>query len=736
MLLFSFRAARPANRPMLPATLASLPLLLPMLAPTALQAQTETTLQEVTVSGAREAGYRARTARVAGFDDAPLRDIPAAVSVVTRERLDDQQARLLSDVIKNDASVGENYAPVGYYENVNIRGVPLDLATGYQINGMTSVGEQNVMLENKERVEILKGLAGLQAGVLAPAGLVNYVTKRPTEVRDITIGTDQRGSRFVAADVGTRFGNAGTGPQPFGLRLNLVHEDMRSYVDHADGHRNGGAVAFDWNLTPSTVLQLDAEYQKRAQRSVPGFQLLGGTALPHDISPRQMLNNQPWSQPVTMESHNLNLRLDHTFSETWRGAVSASRSRAIIDDNVAFPYGCYAVPSCDPSVPGATPGQFFAADGSYDIYDYRSPGDKRRNDQLQATLTGNLGTGAIHHEVTFGASVFRRTVDLREGLFDWVGSDNIYNPTPLVFAPAARDPGPSYNALDSRQRALFVQDRIRLGNQWQIVGGARQVWLKERTPAQDTTRSELLPQAAIIYQPTQALSFYGSYSKGLSLGGQAPAWTTNAYAFLAPTVSRQWEAGVRYDWQEALTLSLAAFRLSKPFEYAQPDASAMGSTFVQQGKQVHSGLEFAATGRVTSRLQVSASVTALRARQEDTGTPAFDGQQVINAPRFRSALFADYSIPGLQGLAVLGGWSYSGSKHATRDGLVAIPAVHRFDAGLRYATRLGATRSTFYLMVDNLFDKRYWKDVGETLGDGYLHRGAPRTVRLSARFSF
>src|SRR5690606_16601801 len=157
------RAARPANRPMLPATVASL-LLLPLLTPTVLHAQTEATLQEVTVSGAREAGYRARTARVAGFDDAPPRDIPAAVSRVTRERLDDQQARLLSDVIKNDASVGENYAPVGYYENINIRGVPLDLATGYQINGMTSVGEQNVMLENKERVEILKGLAGLQAG--------------------------------------------------------------------------------------------------------------------------------------------------------------------------------------------------------------------------------------------------------------------------------------------------------------------------------------------------------------------------------------------------------------------------------------------------------------------------------------------------------------------------------------------------------------------------------------------
>ncbi len=727
MLSFPFRM------PGTPA-LAALPLALSQI----VCAQAQTTLDEVTVSGARESGYRANTARVAGFDDVPMRDIPAAVTVVTRARLDDQQARLLSDVVKNDASIGENYAPVGYYENFNIRGVSLDLATGYQINGLSSVGEQNVMLENKERIEILKGLAGLQAGVVAPAGLVNYVTKRPAEVRALSVGTDQRGTRYVAADLGTRFGAKPTdgAAQPFGVRLNLVHEGMRSYVDHADGHRNGAALAFDWNLTPSTVLQLDAEYQKRSQRSVPGYQLLGGTTVPAGVSPSQMLNNQPWAKPVTIESQNLSLRLDHAFSSSWRGAISASRSRAIIDDNVAFPYGCYMLPSCDPTVAGSTPGQFFAADGGYDLYDYRSPGDKRRNDQLQTTLTGTFGGGFVRHELTFGASLFRRTVDLREAVFDWVGSDNIYNPAPLVFAPAARDPGPASRALDSRQRAIFAQDRIRLGEQWQVVAGARQVWLKEDTLAQDTKRSQLLPQLALIYQPRTDVSLYGSYSKGLSLGGQAPAWTSNAYTFLAPTVSRQLEAGVRYDWRQALTFSLTAFRLSKPFEYAQPDTSAFSSTFVQQGKQVHTGIELGASGRITPRLQLSASMTALRARQQDTGTTAFDGKQVINVPRFRSALFADYLIPGLDGLAVLGGWSYSGNKQATRDGKVSIPGVHRVDTGLRYATRMGGTRSTFYLMVDNLFDKRYWKDVGESVGDGYLHQGAPRTVRISARFDF
>ena len=81
--------------------------------------------------------------------------------------------------MKNDASVGEDYAPVGYYGDFEIRGFPIDLATGLQINGMTIAGEQDVPLENKESVEIVKGIAGVESGVAAAGGLINYVTKEP-----------------------------------------------------------------------------------------------------------------------------------------------------------------------------------------------------------------------------------------------------------------------------------------------------------------------------------------------------------------------------------------------------------------------------------------------------------------------------------------------------------------------------------------------------------------------------
>jgi len=75
--------------------------------------------------------------------------LPISGLVVTRSLLDDQQARLLSDVAKNDASVGEDYAPVGYYQDFEIRGFPLDLASGIKINGLSAAGNNSSRWKTK-----------------------------------------------------------------------------------------------------------------------------------------------------------------------------------------------------------------------------------------------------------------------------------------------------------------------------------------------------------------------------------------------------------------------------------------------------------------------------------------------------------------------------------------------------------------------------------------------------------
>ncbi|MFC5473647.1 TonB-dependent siderophore receptor [Paraherbaspirillum soli] len=693
------------------------------------------TLPTVTITepGSGANGYRSRTATVAAFGAASLLDTPASVSVVTRSQLDDQQSRLLSDVVKNQASVGANYAPLGYYENFSIRGFPLDLASSYQINGLSIAGEQTVALENKESVEILKGLAGLQSGMAAPGGLINYVTKRPANVRSVTLATDSRGSPYLAADVGTVFGPG----RQFGLRINAAHEDMHSYVKNDDGHRNFASLAADWHISPQASLQFDAEYQHREQRSAPGYQLLGGSALPSNVSPSTLLGGQPWAKPVTIDSLNLNLRLDLDLSADWHTYVAASRSRVVIDDNSAFPYGCAIYTGCND---GSTPERYFSAGGNFDIYDYRFPDDTRRNDQLQAVLQGKLRTGAIRHDLTFGASTFRRTVSQSDGVNQPIGIDNIYNPNPQVFAAADATPDASTLRLDSRQKALFVTDRLQFDEQWQLLAGARQVWVHERAldasgaATRTTDQSMLLPQLALIYKPQTNLALYTSYSKGLSMGGQAAYWAENSQAFLPPTVSRQIEAGLKFDWRDQLSLSAAVFQMTKPYEYPKPDA--LGFTYVQQGSEVHKGIELEAAGQVSRQLRLTASATLIQAQADRTGTAAYDAHQSINVPRLRTALYADYALAQLPGLSVQGGWQYSGRKAATRDGNVEVPAYSVFDAGLRYKTVLAGHAALLRLSVDNLFDKRYWKDVGEYVGDGYLHLGAPRTARLALQYDF
>lgn len=666
-------------------------------------------------------GYQVRQAQVGGWQPAALLDTPASISVFSQQLLEDRQVRKLSEVLQSDASVGESYAPIGYYENFNVRGFELNAASSYKINGQTIAGEQNVALENKQQVELLKGLSGLQSGVSEPGGLINYVSKRAADVRSVSVSTNEHGERYLATDVGGWFGSE----RQFGLRANLAHEDIRSYVDHADGKRDFASLAFDWQISSNATLQLDAEYQHREQRSVPGYQLLGGSAVPHGVDPSDRLAYQQWAKPVQNDSLNLGGRFEYRFNDDWSGTLSASRSKVVIDDYSAFAWG-------------SSEGAFFAGNGDYDIYDYRSPDDTRRTDEAQAMLNGRFDALGLGHELTVGASAQRRTLDQRPYYNEWLGSGNIDTGAPPL-EPSSKAVGASERRLDSRQYGVFFSDRITFNEQWQTVLGAREVRLDEKTwdetgiAGRHTHQYQLLPNAALIYKPQPDTTVYASYSKGLSAGGTAPWFvTTNRNAILAPTLSRQLELGIKHDWQ-GMSFSAALFQIRQAYQYARPEDG--GFTYVQQGQQKNTGLELGASGWATSKLQLQASVAAIRARVEDSGTDAYEGHQAINVPKLRTALHAEYTLP-VPGLALLGGARYSASKYASQAGNVEVGGYTVFDLGSRYRTAIGGYDTVLRLTVDNLFDKRYWRDTGDYLGDNYLFQGAPRTARLSASVSF
>ncbi len=681
---------------------------------------------------ARAPGER-RHSGIDSYGNASLHDTPAAVIVVTRQQLDDRQIRTLSELAREDASLGDNYAPVGYYQDISIRGYPLDPATGFRGNNLNITGEQKIPLEDRQHVEILKGLAGIEAGVMAPGGVLNYVSKRPADVRNVILGTDSHGSRYAAIDIG------GWLTPYFGVRVNAAHENIHSYVQHADGRRSMLALAADWKISEAATLELDSDYQTSGQRSVSGYQLLGGAAIPTHPDTSRMLGFEPWQQPVGIDSSNSSLRFDYALSDDWRLRLAGGHSRSAIDDNVAFAYGCFYSSDC---ASGTTPGWFFAPNGDYDIYDFRSPDDTRVSNEARAVLEGQLDTGALSHELSIGASAFRRTIDRRPYVYDYVGTANIAQADPPYFPPSPNQPGASVRRLTSWQHSLFALDRIHLGAHWQLIGGARLVRLHERSydddgaPERDTRLNKTLPQAAVLWQPNAPTTVYLSYSEGLSLGIEAPYWTSNGGTMLGPRLARQVEAGIKIQASAVLDLTGALYRIHQPYQFAQPDGTPEGFTFVQRGEEVHTGLELGAHGKLGDNLRLVASASFIQARAESTGRPSYEGHQVVNVPRFRSALYADYRLPFAPRLSLLGGWRHASSNVATPDGQVRVPAYHVFDAGLRYATQWNGRALTWRLSVDNVFNHSYWRDTGSSGGDSYLFPGAPRLARLSVSYSF
>ena len=702
----------------------------------------------VVVQGNVADDYLPASAVATGLDGLPLLATPASATVVTRDLLTDQFSRTLADVVKNDASIGEDYAPVGYYGDFQIRGFAVDLATGLQINGLAIAGEQDVPLENKQQVELLKGIAGVESGITTAGGLINYVTKRPAVVKTLDFASDHRGTAYGALDMGYLFGQH----RQFGIRTNIAGEEIRTYVTSADGTRGVGTVSADYKASEALTLKTDFEYQHKVERSVAGYQLLGGTTVPdiNRIYASNMLADQPWSKPNTFDAFNAGSRLDASITPNWHAYLAASYSHSLIDDNVIYPYGAALTEDQSNTLCPDSPYYFFCPDGSYEAYDYRSPGELRIDALGEAILAGTLKTGPARHSLVFGGSLFDRSVYLSPSIiYSAIGVENIYQPNTVFAEQTYIAPGPSTLTDYNHQASGIVQDRITLLAHIRITAGGRYASVSDANYS--GKKGVWLPQYSATYAPRTDLTVYGNYSVILSLGPQAPFWTDNIpnSGYLAPFYTRQIEVGAKYEPGQRVLLSAALFRMRAPFFYPRviQDNDAVCTSgvnpgdlcFEADGRETHDGAEFSAQGKVSSWMRVSASMAAIQATSDDSGTQQFNGKHVINVPRVKTAFFADIALPRVAHLSdihLLPGWSFAGRKDATRDDTVSVASYNLFNLGARYTVGGEQGRMTFRLYADNILNKRYWKDTGASYGDTFIHLGAPATVRVSAQYRF
>jgi iron complex outermembrane receptor protein len=451
----------------------------------------------VVVHGEVKDDYLTDAGTAGSLDNASIRETPLSVTAVTSAVMNDQVSRLLSDVVKNDASVGEDYAPVGYYGDFEIRGFPIDLATGLQINGMTIAGEQDVPLENKQRVEIVKGIAGLESGVASAGGVIDYVTKEPYrgERPALDLATDHRGSSYGALQFTVPGLHGGSG-----LLIAAAAEDIHTYVEGANGWRGMGAADGRWQLGANTQLTTDFEYQHKVERSEAGYQLLGGAAVPAPAYPSVMLGFQPWSKPNTFDAFNAGSHLERRLGKNWSMRFSGSYSHSLIDDNVIWPYGA-ALDANGNSLCPNSPLYFFCPDGSYEIYDYRSPGELRIDTVGEALVLGHFTTGKISHDVVGGGSLFHRSVDLSPTIvYTPLGVENVYQAN-VSYAPESpyQQAGPATLADFNHQGSGIVQERAHLPGHVVLQAGGRFARVSDFNYT--AARSLWLPQYGATYSP-------------------------------------------------------------------------------------------------------------------------------------------------------------------------------------------------------------------------------------------
>jgi iron complex outermembrane receptor protein len=662
---------------------------------------------------------RDNASAIGGFGSAPLMQTPAAINVISQEQLQDWRVRRIADVIKLDASLNEAYNAVGYAEQFSLRGFPLDNAASYRKDGLPIASDASIPLENKERIDILKGLSGLQGGVSTPGGLIDFVTKRPTAtpLRSILFEVSERGTVLGSVDLGGRFED-----RRFGYRINAAAEQLRSYVKGADGQRRFLSGAFDWQISPKALLQLDLDTQHKSQITAPGYQLLGGTSLPVGISPRTLLNDQSWSKPVVTDSSNIGLRFAYQWNTDWTSTVAANKYRLKRDDFTAFPYGCSS--AADPYAPG------FCANGDFGVYDYQSTGEVKTLLSTQAKLQGKFATAGVRHQLTLGVDTLRRRDEYGTYVYDLVGTSNIYHP--MAVPPSSGTTGPVSLQRKGDERAVFVQDIVSLTEQVQLHAGVRRTELDRVQTGATLNRAYVLPALALVYSPLASLSVYGAYSQGLEHGGISPITATNPNQLLDPSSSRQQEIGIKTslvpDWQ----MTAALFQISKSLEVINAS-----NTFVRNGDAVHRGIELAAQGKLTRDLTLGLTAMALQARQRNTGDPAQENQRITNVPAFKSGVTLDYAVPQLAGLKFNGAWVYSSDKIFSPDTVIhtTIPSYHVVDLGARYVTTVNNVATTLRVNVDNVFDRFYWRDASTALG-GYLLPGAPRTFKVSVQLDF
>lgn len=664
-------------------------------------------LETITVTADPEKGFRSKYVEVGSFRDQEILDVPMTVNVVPRTVLDAQAAEGLYDALRNTSGVTRSQLSGTIYDNIAIRGITVDNRTNFRLNGSLPVNNLIAMpIENKDRVEVLKGSSALYYGFTNPSGIVNMVTKRarPEPVTTVQLSGNEYGDLIGHVDIGRQFGPE----NQFGARVNVAGGEVRSAIRNAKGDRALAAAALDWKPIAGLALRFDIEHFEKSATEQAFVTLLPAVSnvvtLPTLPDPTKLITS-PWVK-YDADAQNVLARADYTISDTWLVTLEYGRAQTNRDR--------------------FTP-QFLnynLATGQGTLRISRTVGQEFINKNMRSELIGRVQTGFLDHDLTIGYTDNERTQN-GVGFQVFNFSQNLYDP--VILPEAQLTQTLSRSPQEINDKGMYVFDRVRLGQAWQLLFGARHSDYRNQQPTTVYAQKKTSPSAGVIYRVRPDTSLYVNYIEGLEEGGTAPIFAVNSLEVLPPNVSKQYEAGARTEAIPGMLASIAYFQIDRASAYLDST-----NRFVPDGRAEYKGVEFSASGELSPQWSVYLSGLYLDAKQTSAQTVALIGKTPENTPKQSGSVFLEYRPAAVPGLGINGGLFYVGERPANPLNQAFLESYTVFSMGVRYALRLGGFRTTLQVNVENLADKRYWSAAG----NNNLAQGLPRTLKAFVRVDF
>ncbi|EQB4041734.1 ferric-rhodotorulic acid/ferric-coprogen receptor FhuE [Cronobacter sakazakii] len=658
------------------------------------------------------------------------RDIPQSVSVISQQRMQDQQLTTIEDVLENTTGVTAsridtsrtNFFARGFYiSNFAYEDMPTFLDNRWNFGD--TAGDTAIY----DKIEIVRGAAGLMSGTGNPSAYVNMVRKHADSQTfkgnvSATYGSWDK-QRYVM-DVQSPLVESGK------VRGRVVagYQDNDSFVERNHYRKKFIYGVVDADITESTLLSLGYDYQKSEEDSPTwgGFPSLYSDGSRTHF--RRGFNTAADWAYSDLDSTKIFANLTQRFNNGWEAKVNAMHAETNFDNRMMYIDG----------FPDKTTGRYNAAlwQGAWGGWNV----GERKQDSVDAFVRGGYELAGRQHEMMFGGSYSRQRnnydnsypVNGNSGLMD-VGNIHDYdgntvaNPTWSSFALYQRD--------GIRQKSIYAATRLSLADPLHLILGARYTewnakYNLERKPDEirRSKADDVTPYAGLIYDIDDTWSAYASYTSIFQPSGQRDVNSE----FLDPTTGKAYEAGLKADWfNTRLTASLAVFRIEQDNVAVNTGVIIPGSggqtAYKSVDGTVSKGVELELNGALTDNWQLTFGASRYVAE-------AGDGVAVNpDQPRTTMKLFTRYQLPTLPALTVGGGarWQTktwqdivgpNGDTRISQNGYTVVDLFTRYQATKNLAVQAN---------LNNVFDKAYYDYLGT-----YGVYGAPRNFSVTASYSF